>query len=134
MKPVPRQPSRQWSDPEARNGIVREAIWLLPNVAKLLARIVKDRRVPVRAKAFAAAVLIYVVSPIDIIPDFVIGFGKIDDLILSAVAIQHLIEAAGEEIVAEHWDGSPGSLQMILTAAEMGAEVIPAPIRKMLPG
>jgi uncharacterized membrane protein YkvA (DUF1232 family) len=128
MKPVPIQQDEAWQ------ATVREAIWLIPNVVKLLGRIIKDRRVPVRAKAFAAAVLVYVVSPIDIIPDFVIGFGKLDDLILSAVAIQHLVEAAGPEIVAEHWDGSEGSLDVILTAAEMGAAVIPKPIRKMLPG
>jgi uncharacterized membrane protein YkvA (DUF1232 family) len=128
MKPAPIKQDEPW------RATVREGIMLLPNVLKLLARVVKDRRVPVRAKAFAAAVLIYVVSPIDVIPDFVIGFGKLDDLILSAVAIQHLIEAAGPEIVAEHWDGSDGSLDLLLTAAEMGAAVIPKPIRKMLPG
>ena len=94
----------------------------------------RDPRVPVRTKAFSGAVLLYVLSPIDLIPDFVIGFGKLDDLILSAVAIQHLIESAGPEIVAEHWDGSDASLDLILTAAEMGAEVIPKPLRKMLPG
>lgn len=128
MKPAPIEQDEAW------RATVREGIWLIPNVLKLLGRIVKDRRVPVRAKAFAGAVLVYVVSPIDLIPDFVIGFGKLDDLILSAVAIQHLIEAAGPEIVAEHWDGSEGSLDLLLTAAEMGAEVIPKPIRRMLPG
>ena len=127
MKPVPAEPNDQV------RATIREAILLLPNVMKLLLRVVKDRRVSVRAKAFAGAVLVYVISPIDLIPDFVIGFGKLDDLILSAVAIQHLIESAGPEIVAEHWDGSDASLDMILTAAEMGAEVIPKPIRKMLP-
>ena len=127
MKPVPAEPNDQV------RATIREAILLLPNVMKLLLRVVQDRRVSVRAKAFAAAVLVYVISPIDLIPDFVIGFGKLDDLILSAVAIQHLIESAGPEIVAEHWDGSDASLDMILTAAEMGAEVIPKPIRKMLP-
>lgn len=128
MKPVPMDQNEQW------RATVREGILLIPNVVKLLARIVRDRRVTVRAKAFAAAVLVYVISPIDIIPDFIIGFGKLDDLILSAVAIQHLVEAAGPEIVAEHWDGSEASLEMIVTAAEMGAEVIPKPIRRMLPG
>ena len=128
MKPVPMDQNDQW------RATVREGIMLIPNVVKLLARIATDRRVTVRSKAFAAAVLVYVISPIDLIPDFVIGFGKLDDLILSAVAIQHLIESAGPEIVAEHWDGSEASLDMILTAAEMGAEVIPKPIRKMLPG
>ena len=128
MNSVPADPNERMS------STVREAIWLLPNVAKLLGRIVRDRRVPVRSKAFAAATLIYVISPIDLIPDFIIGFGKLDDLILSAVAIQHLIESAGPEIVAEHWDGSEQSLDLLLTAAEMGAEVIPKPLRKMLPG
>lgn len=128
MKPMPADPYDQ------RRATIREAIWLLPNVAKLLARIVRDPRVPVRSKAFAAAVLVYVISPIDIIPDFIIGFGKLDDLILSAVAIQHLVESAGADIVAEHWDGSDASLALILNAAEMGAEIIPSPIRKMLPG
>ena len=128
MNSVPADPN------ERMNSTVREAIWLLPNVAKLLGRIVRDRRVPVRSKAFAAATLIYVISPIDLIPDFIIGFGKLDDLILSAGAIQHLIESAGPEIVAEHWDGSEQSLDLLLTAAEMGAEVIPKPLRKMLPG
>ncbi len=127
MNPIPADPYEQ------RRATIREGIWLLPNVAKLLARIVRDRRVSVRSKAFAAAVLVYVISPIDIIPDFIIGFGKLDDLILSAVAIQHLVESAGEDIVTEHWDGSEASLKLILNAAEMGAEIIPAPIRKMLP-
>ena len=128
MKPVPAFENEQW------RAAMREGILLIPNVVKLLARIAMDRRVTVRSKAFAAAVMVYVISPIDLIPDFVIGFGKLDDLILSAVAIQHLVEWAGPEIVAEHWDGSDASLDMILTAAEMGAEVIPKPIRKMLPG
>jgi uncharacterized membrane protein YkvA (DUF1232 family) len=128
MEPVPVTGSDQWK------VTAREAILLLPNVIKLLVRIVRDRRVSVRAKAFAAAVLVYVISPIDLIPDFVIGFGKLDDLILSAVAIQYLIEAAGEDIVAEHWDGSEASLALLFAAAEMGAEIIPKPLRKMLPG
>ncbi|GMQ84503.1 MAG: hypothetical protein BMS9Abin07_0067 [Acidimicrobiia bacterium] len=132
MKPVSVGPSDlQREEWRAR---VREAVLLLPNVIKLLARIVRDPRVPVRAKAFSGAVLVYVLSPIDLIPDFVIGFGQLDDIILSAVAIQHLIDSAGPEIVAEHWDGSDVSLELILTAAEMGAEIIPKPLRKMLPG
>ena len=119
---------------QQRRATAREAILLLPNVVKLLARLVRDRRVPVKAKAFAAAVLVYVLSPIDVVPDFVIGLGKLDDIILAAVAIQYLVEATGADIVAEHWDGSEGSLELILAAAEMGAEIIPKPLRRLLPG
>ncbi|MGB5657421.1 MAG: hypothetical protein WBN35_12525, partial [Acidimicrobiia bacterium] len=61
--------SRLDESPVARREpkeIAREAILLIPNVVKLLARIVRDPRVPVRRKTFAAAALVYVVSPIDL--------------------------------------------------------------------
>ena len=114
--------------------IAREAILLIPNVAKLLARLVGDPRVPVRRKTFAAAALIYVISPIDLIPDFVAGLGQLDDLVIVAVALNHLISGAGRDVIEQHWDGSNDSLDLVLSATEWGTEIIPGPLRRMLPG
>ncbi|MEN8114124.1 MAG: DUF1232 domain-containing protein [Actinomycetota bacterium] len=122
--PVPKRDAGQ---------IAREAILVLPNVVKLLARLARDPRVSIRRKAFAASALVYVVSPIDIVPDFVVGFGQLDDLIIAAIAINHLIDGAGREIIEEHWDGSVDSLDLVLAAAEWGAEIVPGPLRRLLP-
>ncbi|MEN8234300.1 MAG: YkvA family protein [Actinomycetota bacterium] len=113
--------------------IAREAILVLPNVVKLLARLARDPRVSIRRKAFAAAALVYVVSPIDVIPDFFIGFGQLDDLLIAAIAINHLIDGAGRGIIEEHWDGSVDTLDLVLAATEWGAEIVPGPLRKLLP-
>jgi len=115
-------------------AIAREAIVLIPNVVKLLGRLVRDPRVSVRRKSFAVAALIYVVSPIDLIPDFVAGFGQLDDLVIVAVALNHLIAGAGRDVVEEHWDGSTDSLDLVLSATEWGNEIIPRPLRRLLPG
>jgi uncharacterized membrane protein YkvA (DUF1232 family) len=121
--------------PKRTSGdIARDAFLMIPNVAKLLARLSRDPRVPVRHKAFAAAALRYVVSPIDLIPDFVVGFGQLDDLVIAALAINHLIAGAGRDLVIEHWDGSDDSLDLVLAAAEWGAEIVPGPLRRILPG
>jgi len=122
--PVPRREARE---------IARDVILLIPNVAKLLSRIVRDPRVSVRRKTFAAAALIYVVSPIDIVPDFIVGFGQLDDVVVVAIALNHLIAGAGREIVSEHWDGSEDALDLILSATEWGAEIVPRPLRRLLP-
>lgn len=120
-------------DKRQAREIAREAILLTPNLAKLLGRIIRDPRVSVRRKSFAAAALIYVVSPIDLIPDFVAGFGQLDDLVIVAVALNHLIAGAGRDVVEQHWDGSADSLDLVLAATEWGTEIIPGPLRRLLP-
>jgi uncharacterized membrane protein YkvA (DUF1232 family) len=122
--PVPKRTARE---------IARDAILLIPNVAKLLARLVRDPRVSVRRKTFAAAALVYIVSPIDLIPDFVVGFGQLDDLVIAAIALNHLIAGAGRSVIAEHWDGSEDSLDLVLSMTEWGAEIVPGPFRRLLP-
>ncbi len=123
--PVPKRDAR---------AIAHEAVLMSPNIVKLLGRIVRDPRVSVKRKTFAAAAMIYVVSPIDLIPDFIAGIGQLDDLIVVAIALNHLIDGAGRELIEEHWDGSADSLDLVLAATEWGAEVVPGPLRRMLPG
>jgi len=114
-------------------AIALETALLVPNIVKLLARITRDPRVSVKRKTFAAAAMVYVISPIDLIPDFIAGVGQLDDLIVVAIALNHLIDGAGREIVEEHWDGSEDSLDLVLAATEWGAEIVPGPLRRLLP-
>ena len=123
--PIPKRDARD---------IALEAVLMIPNIVKLLGRITRDPRVSVKRKAFAAAAMIYVVSPIDLIPDFIAGIGQLDDLIVVAIALNHLIDGSGREIVEEHWDGSEDSLDLVLAATDWGAEIVPGPLRKLLPG
>ena len=117
----------------SRQELAREVVMLLPNVVKLLSRLLRDRRVPIRRKVFIAAVAGYVVSPIDLIPDFVIGIGKLDDIVLVSLAIDHLMSGADEAVVREHWDGTEDGLDLIRSVFAWGAAVIPDGVRRLLP-
>ncbi len=58
---------------------------------------VRDRRCPWYARALAAAVVAYALSPIDLIPDFIPVVGLLDDLVLvplGLLAVRRLIPAA----------------------------------------
>jgi uncharacterized membrane protein YkvA (DUF1232 family) len=120
-------PAREW------NEVALEAALLLPNLLKLLTRLMRDPRVPIRRKVFIAAVMAYVVSPIDLIPDFVVGLGRLDDIVLVSLAVDHLMKGSSESIVLEHWDGSIDALDLVRSIFAWGAEIIPPSVRKFLP-
>ncbi|MDP8958143.1 MAG: YkvA family protein, partial [Actinomycetota bacterium] len=100
----------------------REAVLALPNLLKLIGRLMRDPRVPLRTRAFALAILAYLVSPIDLIPDALPVLGQADDLFLAAMALQHLLNGVGEEVVREHWDGSGDVLDLIRGVLDWGAD------------
>ncbi|MCL1594948.1 MAG: YkvA family protein [Actinomycetia bacterium] len=102
-----------------------ETALLIPNLTKLLIRLLRDPRVSFRRKALVAAVLLYVVSPIDLIPDFIVGFGKLDDIVLLSVAIDHLMTGSDQAIIEEHWDGSVDALDLVRSVFRWGSEVVP---------
>lgn len=69
-------------------------------------RILRDPRVPAFPKwLMPAAAVIYALSPVDLIPDFLLGLGQLDDLSIIAVTlalIAALVRWSPREIVAEH--------------------------------
>lgn len=116
----------------SRQEILREAVLLVPNLAKLLFRLLKDRRVPLRRRLAMGAVGLYVASPIDLIPDAIPVVGGVDDLLLLAFAVDYLIDASPDDVVAEYWDGSEDGLEVVRGIAAWGVEMMPARLRRLL--
>jgi len=105
--------------------LIVDAALMLPNVVKLVGRLLLDPRVPRRAKITLGLAGAYVVSPIDLIPDIIPVIGWADDVILIMFAIDSLIERAGAEIVEEHWDGPGDLLSMVREVVGLSRQVLP---------
>lgn len=119
-------------DDEERRRRLKELLMLLPNLAKLLFRLAKDPEVPLRARIFAGAAAGYLVSPIDLVPDFIPVLGKTDDLVLAALALDSLLKETGGEVLRKHWDGPEEQLSMVIDLVDMAAGVVPRPLRMAL--
>ncbi|MFN8379410.1 MAG: DUF1232 domain-containing protein, partial [Anaerolineae bacterium] len=74
----------------------------LLNYFLLIWKLLWDRRVPIYAKLAFALPLIYLISPIDIIPDLLIGLGQLDDLALVVAGMKMLEMLSPADVVAEH--------------------------------
>ena len=106
-----------WS---GRKTAAKELVVLLPNLVRLFRGLIGDPRVPRGSKALLLVGAVWLVSPIDLIPEFLPGIGGIDDAIVAALILRHLVRRAGDEVVREHWKGDPKTIGLILRVAGAG--------------
>ena len=115
----------------SRREVMSDALLLVPNLAKLLFRLLRDSRVPGKRRLAMTVVAAYVVSPIDLVPDFIPVLGTVDDLIILAFAVDYLLEAAPPGVVDEHWDGSEDALELVRGLAGWSVELLPRRLRRL---
>jgi uncharacterized membrane protein YkvA (DUF1232 family) len=92
---------------------LRDTLRLLPDIVRLVRRLVADRSIPRRTRWLVWALLAYLVSPIDVIPDFVPVLGYADDAIITSLVLRHVIRRAGTAKVAENWPGTQEGLVVL---------------------
>jgi uncharacterized membrane protein YkvA (DUF1232 family) len=92
---------------------VREALRLLPDLVRLLRRLAADKTLPRGVRVRLVLLLVYLASPIDLIPDFIPVLGYADDAIVVALALRSVTRRAGSEAIERHWPGSPEGLRAI---------------------
>lgn len=117
----------------ARRTLVA-AIASIPNYLRLLWGLFRDGRVAWFDKLLVLAAIAYVISPLDLIPDFIPVIGQADDIFFLMLAVRHLIANTGEHVLRDHWRGHPddltdANLRMTVAAA---AFFLPRSIRRRL--
>lgn len=88
----------------------------VPDCAVLFARLMRDKRLPRRHKLLVGALIPYLAMPFDLIPDFVPVVGQLDDAILVAFVLRHVVRN-DPNLISELWPGPAGSLAVILRLA-----------------
>ena len=96
---------------------LREIAAFVPNLARLFAGLVRDPRVPKRAKLVLGVTAGYLAMPIDLIPDFIPVLGQLDDAVVAIIALRYLVGRTPPELLAEHWHGDPATLRRLLALA-----------------
>ena len=95
---------------------------VLPDFVHLVIRLALDHRVPKELRAQTAAVLAYIVLPLDLVPEGMVGpVGFADDLLLVALMVRRLLTRVPAEVIHEHWVGPAelmGTIRRILDSAQ----------------
>jgi uncharacterized membrane protein YkvA (DUF1232 family) len=118
--------------PRGGRHIVRRLVRQIPRLLRLIARLLRDSRVATVDKVIFGAVLAYIVAPIDLMPDFLVGLGFADDLYLLGLALNRLFASAGGRVLLENWDGDAADLELLIEGVDDIGTVIPKPVRGKL--
>jgi uncharacterized membrane protein YkvA (DUF1232 family) len=89
---------------------LRDALRLLPDVLRLLRRLAADPAVPRSVRVRLVLLGVYLVLPIDLVPDFIPVIGYADDVVLIALVLRSVAHRAGADALDRHWPGTPEGL------------------------
>jgi len=107
-------------------------LMFLPNMVVLLGRMLKDARVPTAEKALFLAAIVYVISPLDFIPDVFPFIGQVDDIYVVALTLLRLINRSDAGIVREHWSGGGDIVSLADSIAGLAPSLLPKRISRIL--
>ena len=95
-------------------GTAKDLATVLPACATTVRRLRKDPRVPRRAKLAVAFAGPWIVSPIDLIPEFLPVIGPLDDVVVVALALRYAARRVPREVLFEAWPAEPRLLERLV--------------------
>jgi uncharacterized membrane protein YkvA (DUF1232 family) len=95
-------------------GLLKDLAGFLPACVTLLRRLRADPRVPWQAKAAVVVTGLWVLSPIDLLPEFLPVVGPLDDVVVVALALRFAARRVPREVLMEAWPGEPRLLERLI--------------------
>jgi uncharacterized membrane protein YkvA (DUF1232 family) len=113
---------------------MRDVLLLLPDLTVLLYRLLRDERVPVGAKAIAMLGVAYILSPVDLLPEALLGpVGLLDDLFIVGAALSRILNYVHPDVVRSHWSGHGDALDAIQRATGWAEGNVRTLLARILP-
>ena len=104
-------------------GLLKDLAGFLPACITLVRRLRADPRVPWQAKAAVVLAGLWVLSPLDLLPEFLPMIGPLDDVVVVALALRYAARRVPREVLVEAWPGEPRLLERLIgTPATQPAE------------
>jgi uncharacterized membrane protein YkvA (DUF1232 family) len=98
-------------------GLLKDLAGFLPACVTLARRLRADPRVPWQAKAAVVLAGLWVLSPVDLLPEFLPVIGPLDDVVVVALALRYAARRVPRQVLLEAWPGNPRLLERLLGAA-----------------
>jgi uncharacterized membrane protein YkvA (DUF1232 family) len=98
-------------------GLAKDLAAFLPDCVTAARALRRDPRVPRRARVAVLIALLWVVSPIDLIPEFLPVIGPVDDIIVVALLLRYAARSVPRHVVLEAWPGEPRMIERLLGPA-----------------
>jgi uncharacterized membrane protein YkvA (DUF1232 family) len=93
---------------------VRELLGLVPDLVRLLRSIIGDASAPADVRVVLGLLIVWILSPIDLIPEFIPVLGPIDDVVVAVVAMRYVRRRLGIDDLRRRWTGSDEGFALLI--------------------
>jgi len=98
-------------------GVAKDLAGFLPDCVTTMRVLRRDPRVPRRARVAVVIAMLWVLSPIDLIPEFLPVIGPLDDIIAVAVLLRYAGRSVPRQVLLDAWPGDPHLIERLLGPA-----------------
>ncbi len=131
-----RQQIKEWMGKKSQNGHRwAEFILLAPDLFHLLCKLMLDKEMPSSKKMKLAAAISYFISPLDILPEAILGpVGYLDDIVITAYVLNDIINNVNPQIVSRNWAGDRDILNLVKTILLNADKMLRSGVLKKITG
>lgn len=95
-------------------GVLKDLAGFLPACVTTIRVLRKNPAVPRRARIAIAIAGLWVISPIDLIPEFLPIIGPLDDIVVVALAFRYAARQIPEQVLFDAWPADPALLKRLI--------------------
>jgi uncharacterized membrane protein YkvA (DUF1232 family) len=96
-----------------RDVVLAELLRLVPDVVRLVRGLIADGSVPLGVRALLVGLLAWLISPIDLIPEFIPVLGPLDDVVVAVLVLRYVQRRLGTEELRRRWAGTPDGFALL---------------------
>jgi uncharacterized membrane protein YkvA (DUF1232 family) len=96
-----------------RDVSARELVRLVPDVLRLVRDLIADRSTPRGVRVALVVLLVWLISPIDLVPEFIPVLGPLDDVIVAVVILRYVRRRLGADELRRRWRGSEAGWSLV---------------------
>jgi uncharacterized membrane protein YkvA (DUF1232 family) len=93
----------------------RELARLVPDILRLVRDLVTDASAPRGVRVALVILLVWLISPIDLVPEFIPVLGPLDDVIVAVVILRYVRRRIGDEELRRRWRGTEEGFRTLTT-------------------
>ncbi|MEX0709789.1 MAG: YkvA family protein [Chloroflexota bacterium] len=90
-----------------------EVVRIIPDLLRLVRKLLRDRAVPMGARVALVVLLAWLISPIDLIPEFVPILGPLDDVVVAVLVLRYVRRRLGLDELRRRWPGTPEGFALL---------------------
>lgn len=99
---------------------------------EFLSDLAEDKRIPLQNRVVLGGLVLYLLTPIDIVPDFIPILGWLDDVFVVLIVLDYVFNSADTELILEHYPWNKKNFKKVKSYAERLSFLVPSGVRKFL--